>query len=106
MEKSINETLLFRFLDKETSEEENEVILQWVSDSEDNRTEFQRIHQAYHLSKLRSLKSEIDVDEAWTKLNSILPKIRTEKKLILPIFYGKWQPQFCLLWPEALAVYG
>jgi ferric-dicitrate binding protein FerR (iron transport regulator) len=84
MEKSINETLLFRFLDKETSEEENEVILQWVSDSEDNRIEFQRLHQAYHLSKLRSLKADIDVDEAWNKLNRILPKVRTEKKLIFP----------------------
>ncbi len=89
MEKSINETLLFRFLDKETSEEENEVILQWVSDSEDNRTEFQRIHQAYHLSKLRSLKSEIDVDEAWNKLNKVLPKVRTEKKLIYPAILWK-----------------
>jgi len=82
MEKSINETLLFRFLDKETSEEENEVILQWVSDSEDNRIEFQRLHQAHHLSKLRNLKAEIDVDEAWDKLNQILPKVKTEKKLI------------------------
>jgi Fe2+-dicitrate sensor, membrane component len=84
MEKSINETLLFRFLDKETSEEENAAILQWVSDSEDNRTEFQRLHQTHHLSRLRNLKAEIDVDEAWNKLNSILPKVRTEKKLIFP----------------------
>ena len=82
MEKSINETLLFRFLDKETSEEENKVILQWVSNSEDNRTEFQRVHQAHHLSKLRSLKADIDVDEAWEKLNTILPKVRTRKNSI------------------------
>ncbi|BBE19485.1 anti-sigma factor [Aquipluma nitroreducens] len=82
MEKSITDTLLFRFLDKETSEEENEVILRWVSDSEDNRTEFQRLHQAHHLSKLRSLKADIDVDEAWEKLNTILPKVRTRKNLI------------------------
>lgn len=82
MEKSINDTLLFRFLDKETSEEENEVILQWVSDSEDNRAEFQRLHLAHHLSKLRSLKADIDVDEAWNKLNTILPKVRTRKNLI------------------------
>ena len=84
MERSINETLLLRFLDKETTPEENESILRWVSDSEDNRTEFQRLHQAHHLSKLRNLKAEIDVDEAWNKLNTILPKVRTEKKLIFP----------------------
>ena len=84
MERSINETLLLRFLDKETSPEENESILRWVSDSEDNRKEFQRLHQAHHLSKLRSLKADIDIDEAWNKLNTILPKVRTEKKLIYP----------------------
>lgn len=82
MEKSINDTLLFRFLDKETSEEENEVILRWVSDSEDNRTEFQRLHQAHHLSKLSSLKADIDVDEAWDKLNDSLPKSIKRRKLI------------------------
>jgi ferric-dicitrate binding protein FerR (iron transport regulator) len=82
MERSINETLLLRFLDKETTPEENESILRWVSDSEDNRTEFQRLHQAHHLSKLRSLKADIDVDEAWEKLNTILPKVRTRKNLI------------------------
>ena len=82
MEKSINETLLFRFLDKETSPEENESILRWVSDSEDNRTEFQRLHQSHHLSKLHSLKADIDVDEAWEKLNTILPKARTRKNPI------------------------
>ena len=82
MEKSITDTLLFRFLDKETSEEENEVILRWVSDSEDNRTEFQRLHQAHHLSKLRSLKADIDVDEAWDKLNDSLPKSIKRHKLI------------------------
>ena len=84
MEKSINDTLLFRFLDKETSEEENEVILRWVSDSEDNRAEFQRLHQAHHLSKLHSLKADIDVDEAWNKLNTILPKLKNENKRLYP----------------------
>lgn len=73
---------MFRFLDKETSEEENESILRWAADSEDNRTEFQRVHQAHHLSILRNLKADIDVDEAWEKLNTILPKIRTRKNFL------------------------
>jgi len=73
---------LLRFLNKETTPEENEFILRWVSDSEDNRTEFQQLHQAYHLSKLRSLKADIDIDEAWEKLNIVLPKVRTRKNFI------------------------
>jgi ferric-dicitrate binding protein FerR (iron transport regulator) len=82
MKESINETLLHRFLDKETSGEENDAILQWVSDSEDNRAGFRKVHRAYHLGKLRNLKSEIDVDEAWNKLNRLLPKVRKQPKLI------------------------
>ncbi len=89
MEKTINETILFRFLDQETSKEENEVILKWVSESEDNCTEFQRIHQVYHLSKLHNLKAEVDVDDAWNRLSSILPKIKTKKKPIYPYILWK-----------------
>lgn len=74
--------MLLRFLDKETSPEENESILRWVSYSEDNRTEFQRLHQAHHLSNLRNLKADIDIDEAWEKLNTILPKVKTRKNFI------------------------
>jgi ferric-dicitrate binding protein FerR (iron transport regulator) len=61
---------------------ENQAILQWVSDSEENRVEFRKVHRAYHLSKLRYSKSEIDVDEAWNKLNNLLPKTKPQHKLI------------------------
>ncbi len=82
MEEPINETLLNRFLDKKTSREENDAILHWVSDSEENRAEFRKVHRAYHFSKLRYLKSEIDIDEAWNKLNNLLPKVKNKYKLI------------------------
>lgn len=82
MEEPISETLLNRFLDKETSMAENQAILQWVSDSEENRVEFRKVHRAYHLSKLRYSKSEIDVDEAWNKLNNLLPRTKPQHKLI------------------------
>jgi transmembrane sensor len=82
MEETINETLLNRFLDKDTSNEENEAIHRWVSDSEGNRIEFRKFHLAYHMSKLRYSKSQIDVDEAWNKLNHLLPKAKPQHKLI------------------------
>ncbi len=89
MEEPINEALLVRFLDKETSTEENDAILRWVSDSEENRAGFRKIHQAHHYSKLKSFESEIDIDEAWNKLSSLLPKVKTKKKLIFPDFLWK-----------------
>ena len=89
MEESINETLLLRFLEKRTSTEENDTILRWVSDSEENRDNFRKLHHAYHSSKLHYLKSEIDIDKAWDKLNRLLPKAETKKKLIFPDFVWK-----------------
>jgi len=72
---------LFRFLNRETTEQENIEILHWVSVSEENRFEFRKAHQAFHLSKVNQFQSEIDVDLAWEKLYSELPK--TDKKIKL-----------------------
>jgi len=72
---------LVRFLNKETSDQENSEILRWVSDSEVNRSEFRKAHQAFHLSKVNQLQYEIDVDLAWDKLYSKMPK--TDKKIKL-----------------------
>lgn len=84
MNESINETLLLRFLDKETSNEENDVVLRWVSDSEKNRAEFRKLHHAHHLHKLRYFESKIDIDEAWKRLNGLLPKVKKQSQLDLP----------------------
>lgn len=84
MEESINETLLLRFLDKETTREENDAVLRWVSDSEKNRSEFRKLHQAHHLSKLHNFKAKIDIDEAWNRLNGLLPTAKKQRQRILP----------------------
>lgn len=62
------DNLIHRFLERETSEQENSEILQWVSASEENREEFRKIHHAIHLSSLKKLNSEIDVDAAWGEM--------------------------------------
>jgi len=50
MAKFIDNTVLYRFLNKETSNEENKKILDWISASQENREEFREIHHAYQLS--------------------------------------------------------
>lgn len=82
MKKSIEDITIRRFLSKETSEQENQVILEWVSDSEENRAEFRKIHQLFHADELRQLQSEIDIDQAWHKLQRQLPEIKARPKLI------------------------
>lgn len=68
MKQSVNDSLLLRFLKKETSNKENAEVLNWVSDSEENREEFRQIHRTFHLSGVRQFESGIDVEVAWNKL--------------------------------------
>lgn len=82
MEEPKNHNLLFRFLNRETSETENNEVFQWVSASEENRTEFRRFHQVYLLSDLRQFQSEIDVDKAWDKLSSQIQEAKGKPKVI------------------------
>jgi transmembrane sensor len=82
MEESIKDSLIHRFLNKETTEQENAEILLWVSASEENRTEFRRVHRLYHLGQMQQFQSAIDVDKAWDNLNSRLPKAKREQKIL------------------------
>ena len=87
MEGSMNDILIHRFLNKETSEQENNEILHWVSASEENRAEFRKFHHVFHLSQLRQFQSEIDIEKAWNKMDLQLPKVEGGPKIIyLDIF--------------------
>lgn len=76
------DNLIHRFLERETSEQENSEVLHWVSASEENREEFRKIHQTVHISSLNRLKSEIDVDKAWDELKSRIPHSKQAPKMI------------------------
>ncbi len=79
---SINNGLLLRFLKKETSEAENNEIFHWISDSEENRAEFRKIHQIYHLSKLKQDEAEIDIERAWNRIYSKIPHRENKPAII------------------------
>ncbi|MBV5315361.1 MAG: DUF4974 domain-containing protein [Prolixibacteraceae bacterium] len=76
------ENLIYRFLERETSEQENSDVLHWVSASGENQEEFRKIHQAVHISSLNRMKSEIDVDKAWNELKSRIPDSKQAPKVI------------------------
>ena len=80
MAKFIDNSVLYRFLHKETSEKENKEILEWISSGKENCEEFRKIHYAYYISSLKKIESEIDIDKAWEKLhnNFIEKKAKSE----------------------------
>ncbi|MGV8090439.1 MAG: FecR family protein [Mangrovibacterium sp.] len=89
MEQSVNDSLLLRFLKRETSEQENAEILQWVSGSEENCEEFRRVHRIFHLSMRKQYESEIDIDQAWNKLISQIPEMKTQVRSFRPNVFWK-----------------
>jgi len=78
----MNDSVIHRFLNKETSAQENYEMLEWVSASEENRSEFRNVHRLYHLTKLYQYRSEIDIDLAWENLTRQLPKENRNEKVI------------------------
>lgn len=78
----MDDNKLIRFLNKETSTLENEEILRWVFSSEENRNQFREIHQAFQVSNQKLFQSEIDIEQAWNKLNNKLPKTKIKGKVI------------------------
>ncbi|MCK9640365.1 MAG: FecR domain-containing protein [Prolixibacteraceae bacterium] len=89
MEDSINDSLLYKFLLKETSDAENREILGWVSASEENRAEFRRIHKLFFLSNNQQFQAKLDIDQAWEMVNSKLPHTTRNSKVVSMNFFLK-----------------
>ena len=89
MIKLIDDSLLQRFLQKETSDTENNEIFQWLLQSKENHEKFRQVHQVWHLSRLKQYQSEIDVDEAWSRLYRQLPKLTGKRVFSLTAFFWK-----------------
>lgn len=89
MKESIDDNVLHRFLNRETTEQESNELLQWISASEANRAEFKKAHQLFHHSNLKQFCAEIDVDKAWDKLNSQLPKESIHQRIVYMNMFRK-----------------
>lgn len=75
----IDYDLLSKYFDGETTDLENESVQQWVSVSEENKAEFQRIKQAHQLTANAQL---FDSDSAWDKLKSKMNAPAEEQKVV------------------------
>ncbi len=78
-------TILYRFFKKETSEKENNRIIDWVSACEENREEFRKVHKIFISSNLKQFNSEIDIEGAWNKLYGKLQRHRAAPRRISPV---------------------
>lgn len=73
----MNDELLIKFLLKETSEEENIAVTQWLADDEGNLASFTQFSKIWEASKKLGAVSRVDENIAWNKFQekaSALPK--------------------------------
>ncbi len=89
MEEFRDDSLLYRFLNRETTEEENKEILDWISASEGNQNRFRKIHRAFNVHQFISLRSRTDLDQAWKKLYSRMPAGRKKLFPLSAAFFSR-----------------
>lgn len=66
----MKDEILIKFLLNETTVEENAAVKMWLSETEQHRIYLSQLESIWMESKNLRLKSEVDVDAAWTKFKS------------------------------------
>jgi hypothetical protein len=65
--------LLVKHLLNELNDKEEEFIVSWINDSEENKLHFEEISKTWRSTAIRSI-NEIDVDEKWKRFRQIISK--------------------------------
>jgi len=81
----MNDELLIKFLLKETSEGENTIVEEWLSQSEENSAAFIAFEKIWKASKLLAVESDIDADQAWTKFKNKIDDQTSAKPIVKPL---------------------
>ncbi len=66
----INDELLIKFLLKETSEEENTIVNDWLLAAPANALQLAQIEKIWTASELLAAQSEVDEEQAWLKFKT------------------------------------
>lgn len=72
----MKDDLIIKYLLKETSEEDEIQVKDWISSSSDNAKEFSRFEMIWSISKELEQESDADTDLAWNKFTARVSKIQ------------------------------
>lgn len=79
----MNDELLIKFLLKETSEEENAEVQNWIAFSADNTTYFTQLSKIWNASGDIKEDTVLDESEAWLKFKSKADQIPVKKQVVV-----------------------
>lgn len=76
---------LVRFINRETTREEDREVLAWVMESDGNRTELRQLYETWMLSRVPQQADQINIDRAWAEFSAKrLSDSRRENRRTLP----------------------
>lgn len=78
-----NEELIIRYLDNSLSESEEELLLEWLKEADENREIFLTCKKIYASRKIRHYSTPVVLDQALQRFNS---RIETDQESKKPIF--------------------
>lgn len=85
-ERHIDEDILIRFVVGETSSDESAMVEEWVTLSNDNRSQLEQIRKTWTLTSdpVKAEPAEVNVDLAWNKVKSRMVDFKEIEKKIAP----------------------
>ena len=87
MDQKTDKERLFRFIQRETSPDEDREVLLWVTGSERNRTELRKLYETLVLSAQPKQSSLMNVDDAWS---DFVAKRLRESKPVKTVRLPNW----------------
>lgn len=81
----MNDELLIKFLLKETSEDENTIVNDWLLASPENVAQFAQFEKIWNASKQLAATSEVDEEQAWLKFKAKADALPTAQTIVKPL---------------------
>lgn len=77
--------LLMKFLLKESTEEENIKVKEWLNAADANKKHFTQLETIWQLSKTLHNESKVDEDLAWTKFKAKTETLKSKEAIVKPL---------------------
>lgn len=81
----MNDELLIKFLLKETSEDENTIVNDWLLDKPENVAQFAQFEKIWDASKQLAATSEVDEEQAWLKFKAKADALPAAQPIVKPL---------------------
>ncbi|KQB99791.1 FecR family protein [Pedobacter sp. Hv1] len=81
----VNDELLIKFLLKETSEDENTIVNDWLLENPENVAQFAQLEKIWNASKQLAAKSEVNEEQAWLKFKAKADALPAAQTIVKPL---------------------